>query len=163
MQIHVSHMLDISRMLGDGTEVPSIIESSEAPEGAVSKDLLISVVEDDHSVRASIGRLMRSFGYPVEDFPSAVAFIGSPRLDDTRCLIADVHMPLMTGIELHRWLVDAGRAIPTILITAYPDSVARADALNDGVVGYLHKPFNAEDLLRCVRTALERGELRGQS
>src|SRR5208282_2984927 len=95
---------------------------------------LVSVVEDDQFFRESMRRLMRSFGYNVETFPSAADFLASPRLGETACLIADVHMPAMTGLELHRQLIDAGYPIPTILLTAYPDDGARARALNDGVV-----------------------------
>lgn len=101
---------------------------------------------------------MRSFGYTVEAFPSAADFLVFPRLDETGCLIADVHMPAMTGVELHRRLVEAGRAIPTILITAFPDNAVRARALADGVVCYLTKPFDDEDLIRCVRTAIDGGK-----
>ena len=84
--------------------------------------LLVSVVEDDQFFRESMRRLMRSFGYRVEAFPSAADFLASPRLGETACLIADVHMPAMTGLELHRRLIEMGYAIPTILVTAYPDS-----------------------------------------
>ena len=118
-------------------------------------EFLISIVDDDQFLRESIGRLMRSFGYSVEVFPSAADFLAFPRLDETSCLVADVHMPTMTGVELYRWLIKAGRAIPTILITAYPDSAVHARALDDGVVAYLHKPFDDEELMRCVRIALE--------
>jgi CheY-like chemotaxis protein len=69
---------------------------------------------------------MRSLGYTVEAFPSAADFLASPRLSETACLIADVHMPAMTGIELYLHLIEAGRAIPTILVTAYPNDVERA-------------------------------------
>lgn len=124
----------------------------------VPKQLLISVVDDDQVVRASIRRLVRSFGYTVEAFPSAADFLAFPHLDETGCLIADVHMPGMTGVELHRRLVEAGRSIPTILITAYPDNAVRARALADGVLCYLSKPFDDEDLIRCVRTALTPGK-----
>jgi len=98
------------------------------------KASLVSVVEDDQFFRESMRRLMRSLGYSVEAFPSAADFLASPRLVETACLIADVHMPAMTGLELHRRLIDAGNAIPTILVTAYPDDNVRARALNDGVV-----------------------------
>jgi FixJ family two-component response regulator len=118
------------------------------------KEQLVSVVEDDRFFRDSMGRLMRSLGYTVEAFPSAADFLASPRLAETACLIADVHMPAMTGIELYRHLVDAGRAIPTILVTAYPSDVDRARALNDGVVGYLRKPVDEQNLLQCLRAAL---------
>lgn len=116
---------------------------------------LISIVEDDPLVRASVRRLMRSFGYTVEAFPSAADFLASPRMDETACLIADINMPEMTGIELYRRLVETKRPIPTILITAYPDDAVRTRALNEGVLCYLTKPFDDEDLLRCIRTALD--------
>jgi FixJ family two-component response regulator len=124
----------------------------------MSKSVLVSVVEDDRFFRESMGRLMRSLGYTVEAFPSAGDFLASPRLSETACLIADVHMPVMTGIELYRHLIDAGRAIPTILVTAYPNDVDRARALNDGVTCYLRKPVDEQQLTRCLRAALTSGE-----
>jgi FixJ family two-component response regulator len=122
------------------------------------KKPLVSVVEDDQFFRDSMGRLMRSMGYAVESFPSAADFLASPRLAETDCLIADVHMPVMTGIELYRQLVDAEHAIPTILVTAYPNDADRVRALNDGIVCYLRKPINEEHLKRCLREALDSGK-----
>jgi FixJ family two-component response regulator len=119
---------------------------------------LVSVVEDDQFFRESMRRLMRSLGYDVAAFPSAADFLASPRLAETVCLIADVHMPKMTGFELHEHLIEAGYAIPTILVTAYPDDVDRTRALNDGVVGYLRKPLDERHLIRCLRAALQSGE-----
>ena len=118
---------------------------------------LVSVVEDDQFFRESMTRLMRSLGCSVEAFPSAADFLASPRLVETACLIADVHMPAMTGLELYRHLIDAGYAIPTILVTAYPDDDVRARALNDGVVCYLRKPVDEKHLMRCLRAALHSG------
>jgi FixJ family two-component response regulator len=126
--------------------------------GGVMKKLLVSVVEDDRFFRDSMGRLMRSLGYTVEAFPSAADFLASPRLAETTCLIADVHMPAMTGVELYRHLIEAGYTIPTILVTAHPDDVDRARALDDGVVCYLRKPVDEQRLIRCLRAALEPGE-----
>ena len=122
------------------------------------KKQLVSVVEDDQYFRESMRRLMRSLSYNVEAFSSAADFLASPRLIETTCLIADVHMPAMTGVELHRHLIEAGYTIPTILVTAYPDDVDRARALNDGVVCYLRKPVDEQRLIRCLRAALESGE-----
>ena len=119
---------------------------------------LVSVIEDDQFFRESMRRLMRSLGYDVAAFPSAADFLASPRLAETACLIADVHMPAMTGLELYQHLIEAGYAIPTILVTAYPDDVVRARALNDGVVCYLRKPVDEQHLIRCLRAALESGE-----
>ena len=93
-----------------------------------------------------------------EAFSSAADLLASPRLIETTCLIADVHMPAMTGVELHSHLIEAGYTIPTILVTAYPDEVDRARALNDGVVCYLRKPVDEQHLIRCIRAALESGE-----
>ena len=118
------------------------------------KEPLVAVVEDDQFFRESMKRLMRSLGYAVEAFASAAAFLASPRLAETAVLIADMHMPAMTGVELNKHLVDAGYAIPTILVTAYPDEGVREQALKDGVFCYLSKPVDDEDLERCLRSAL---------
>jgi FixJ family two-component response regulator len=127
-------------------------------EAVLLKESLISIVDDDQAVRGSIRRLMRSLGFTAETFGSAAAFLVSPSLDQTACLIADINMPEMTGVELYRRLTDTGHAIPTILITAYPDETARVWALSNGVICYLPKPFEEADLLLCVREALARGE-----
>jgi FixJ family two-component response regulator len=124
----------------------------------MTKKSLISVVDDDQYFRESMRRLMRSLGYTAEDFASAGAFLASPRLAETACLITDVHMPAMTGVELYRHLMDTGRAVPTVLVTAYPNDVDRARALNDGVVCYLRKPVDEQDLKRCLRIALTSAE-----
>ena len=127
------------------------------------KKPLISVVEDDRFFRESMARFIRSLGYGVAPFPSAAEFLASARLSETMCLIADVHMPAMTGIELCRHLKDAGRAIPTILVTGYPNDDDRARAINDGVVCYLPKPVDEQDLLQCLRTALIVGNAPAQN
>ncbi len=121
------------------------------------KRSLVSVVEDDQFFRESMKRLMRSLGYRVEAFASAADFLASPRLGETACLIADVNMPVMTGIELYRHLCDAGHAIPTILVTAFPNDVQRTRALNDGVVCYLSKSVDEQHLKRCLQAALTSG------
>jgi FixJ family two-component response regulator len=116
--------------------------------------LLVSVVEDDLFFRDSMRRLMRSLGYPVEVFPSAADFLASPRLLETACLISDVQMPVMSGLELYRNLIDTGHKIPTILITAYPNDADRDRALDDGVVCYLSKPVDETRLIRCLYDVL---------
>jgi FixJ family two-component response regulator len=118
------------------------------------KAFLVSVVEDDRFFRDSMRRLMKSLGYSAEAFSSAADFLASPRLVETACLIADVNMPAMTGIELYKHLIETGHAIPTILVTAYPDDGARALALKEGVICYLRKPVDEEQLKRCLRSAL---------
>jgi FixJ family two-component response regulator len=124
----------------------------------MSKSLLVSVVEDDQSFRESMSMLLSSFGYGVEAFPSAADFLASPRVSETACLIADVNMPGMTGIELYQRLVDAGHAIPTILMTAYPNDVDRNRALSDGIICYLRKPVDDQHLMGCLRVALASDE-----
>ena len=120
---------------------------------------LVSIVDDDQFFRESMRRLMRSLGYTVEAFQSAADFLASHRLGETACLIADVQMPGMTGIDLYSHLISAGHAIPTILVTAYPDDADRSRTLNDGVICYLRKPVDERRLLQCLRTALPSGEL----
>lgn len=115
---------------------------------------LISIVDDDESFREAMTSLMKSVGFPVEAFSSAEEFLASTRLEDTSCLIADVHMPGMTGIELHQRLVNSGHTIPMILITAYPDDNVRARASAAGVICYLSKTFDDDELLGYVRAAL---------
>ena len=124
---------------------------------------LVTIVEDDQFFRESLRRLIRSQGYLVEAFPSAADFLESPCLIQTACVIADVNMPAMSGIELHRHLVNGGRSIPTILVTAYPNDTDRARALNDGVVCYLRKPIDDEHLIRCLRAALPSVEVPAES
>ena len=126
----------------------------ELQAGSVVSQHLIAIVDDDEPFREAMTSLMKSLGFEVEAFSSAEAFLGSPHLGSTSCLIADVHMPAMTGIELHRQLVASGRTIPVILITAYPDDNVRARALAAGVICYLSKTFDDDALLGFVRSAL---------
>src|SRR4029077_1680161 len=106
-------------------------------------------------MREAIKGLMKSLGYTSHAFASAEEFLNSCQIPRTSCLIADVQMTGMTGLELHRHLVASGAAIPTILITAYPDDSVRERALEDGVVGYLSKPFKENDLLTCISSSLD--------
>ena len=103
-------------------------------------------------------KLVTLLGYTVEAFASATDFLKSPLVAETDCLVADVQMPGMTGVELHKHLVEAGRAIPTILVTAYPNEAVRNRALKDGVVCYLPKPVDDDHLERCLRSALQSGK-----
>jgi FixJ family two-component response regulator len=118
---------------------------------------LISIVDDDELYRDSVRKLVKLLGYTVETFPSAADFLASRLLSETDCLIADVHMPGMTGVELHGQLIKLGYAIPTILVTAYPDEAVRKQALKDGVFCYLSKPVDDGELESCLRTVLKGG------
>ena len=119
------------------------------------KPRLISIVDDDQPFRDSMRKLVTLLGYTVETFPSAADLLGSPLLSETACLVTDIQMPGMTGTELHRRLIDAGYAIPTILVTAYPDEAARERALKDGVLCYLGKPVDDDHLERCLRSVVQ--------
>jgi FixJ family two-component response regulator len=119
------------------------------------KKPVIAIVDDDESVREAIMSLLRAVGFTSEAYPCAEDFLTSGRLQRTSCLIADVRMPGMSGLELHRRLVLSGNPIPTVLITAHPDDGARARALEAGIIGYLIKPFDDDDLLGCIRSALD--------
>lgn len=120
----------------------------------MSNHLLISIIDDDQPFRESMRRLIRSLGYSVAVFPSAADFLAFSRIRETSCLITDVQMPAMTGVQLHRHLIEAGYAIPTILITAHPSEVERVRAMKDGVLCYLRKPVDAQILSGCLHAAL---------
>lgn len=115
---------------------------------------LVAIVDDDESARSSIMGLVRALGFGAACFAGAAEFLGSPERRHARCLIADVRMPGMGGIELYRRLAASGAAIPTILVTAYPDAVTRAHARDIGIGCYLAKPFPSDDLLRCLLRAV---------
>ena len=132
--------------------------AEKVAEAAMPKPTLIAVVEDDQPFRESMRKLMTLLGYTVEAFSSAADFLKSPVLTKTGCLVTDVQMPGMSGVELHRHLVKKGHVIPTILVTAYPDEITRNRVLKDGVLCYLSKPVDDEQLERCVRSALESGK-----
>src|SRR5262249_7493842 len=120
-------------------------------------------VDDDQFFRESMRKLVILMGYTVEAFSSAADFLVSPLLPETACLIADIHMPGATGVELHGRLTNLGYAIPTILVTAYPDEAVRERALKDGVICYLSKPLDDEELERCIRAALRRNAIEESS
>jgi FixJ family two-component response regulator len=124
-------------------------------------DTVISVIDDDPSVREGLRDLLTALGFVAAVFDSAVDFIDSGRLPDTACLIADMQLPGMSGLELHQNLTVFGITLPTILITAFPDERDRARALAAGVCCYLTKPFSETDLVACIRTALARREPQG--
>jgi FixJ family two-component response regulator len=124
----------------------------------MTKRTLISIVEDDQHFRESMRKLVKVLGYSVEVFPSALEFLVSPCVTETDCLLADVQMPGMTGVELHRHLIETGRPIPTILVTAYPNEAVRSRALREGVLCYLPKPVDDEHLERCLRSAVQSGK-----
>ena len=115
---------------------------------------LISVIDDDESVRRTTSRLIESFGFRAAAFESAESFLSSGHLNDTSCLIVDVQMPGMNGLQLQSQLAAAGCNIPIIFITAFDDKESRRRAMQAGAVAFLGKPFNDEQLLESIRLAL---------
>ena len=115
---------------------------------------LIAVVDDDDSVRESLRGLFRSVGFAAQGFASAAAFLQSNDLPRTDCVILDVRMPGMGGLELQRRLVASHPEMPVIFMTAHVDAPTRCLALSGGAVDYLIKPFSEEALLDAVRAAL---------
>lgn len=122
----------------------------------MSKQSMISIVDDDQSFRDSMRRLVKSLGYSSAAFASAAEFLASPRIAATDCLVADIHMPDMSGVELFRHLVETGRGMPTILVTAYPDDRVQKQMLSEGVECYLRKPLEEAALIDCLRSAVTR-------
>ena len=116
---------------------------------------VISVIDDDASIRTAINNLLRSLGYIVHVFPSAEAFLHSAQLSNTWCVIADVRMPAMSGVELQSRLRGEGNRVPFVFITAVPEESVRARALEDGAICFLTKPFDEERLISCLDRAVE--------
>jgi FixJ family two-component response regulator len=121
------------------------------------------IVDDDGSMRRAARRLIKSSGFAVETFASAEDFLASGRLDATACLVLDVQMPGLNGLELQSRLISDGHQIPTIFITAFDDENVRAQALGAGAVGFLVKPFEEADLLNGINLELQRQEIAPRS
>ena len=115
---------------------------------------LISVIDDDESFRVATDSLLRARGYVVHTFASAAEFLGSPLLDAISCVITDVQMPDISGLQLQILLRDQGRTVPIIFITAFPEESARVRAMREGAVCFLSKASKASALIRCIEEAL---------
>ena len=120
--------------------------------------VVISIVDDDELSRDAISRLIRSLGYATATFASAEEFLHSGRVSETACLVSDVQMPGMSGLELQDWLKARGPQLPIIFITAFPETEARRRALAGGALGFLDKPFSEETLMACLDQALPTGK-----
>jgi len=116
---------------------------------------LISIVDDDEALRNSLDDLVQSIGFRTQGFASAEAFLSSNQARDTACLILDVRMPGMNGLDLQSWIIAASWCIPIVFITSHVDDVARARALEAGAVAFLYKPFREEELLNGIDVALK--------
>ena len=117
---------------------------------------VISIVDDDESVRTALKSLIDSVGFRAEVFCSGEEFLKSPFLSQTDCLIADVRMPGMTGLELQERLHAAGASVPIVFISAHDDKEARARGLRAGAIDFLQKPFSEESLLGAIGAGLDK-------
>ncbi len=117
---------------------------------------VIAIVDDDESTRVGLGNLVRSLGYVVCVFASAQAFLQSPELFNVWCVIADVSMPDMSGVQLQSLLRRQGNQLPFIFITAVPEDNSRKRAINDGAICFLTKPLDEDALIACLNAAVER-------
>ena len=120
-------------------------------EGAV-----ISIIDDDASLRTATLRLLKAMGFAAHAFASAQEFLESPRLSDTSCVIADVEMSGMSGVKLQEHLIARGYTTPMIFITAFPEERIREQAMKAGAIAFLIKPFDESRLLECIKQALGR-------
>ena len=121
---------------------------------------LISIVDDDEWIRGALEALVRSLGFATRTFASAEVFLQSSVVGETRCLILDVQLPKMSGVELQHHFSHLRFDIPIIFITAYPDERVKARALNGGAICFLHKPVDLQGrrLVDCLHAALDRGK-----
>lgn len=123
--------------------------------GIVKNIPIIAVVDDDEAVRNATEMLVRSLGYRASTFASADEFLKSDQVHDISCLISDLRMPGLSGIELQDRLIASGHRIPIIFITGHPEDSARARAMKAGAVGFMSKPYNVEHLIACLDKALK--------
>lgn len=121
---------------------------------------LIAVVDDDMSIRSAMQDLLRAAGFSSVAFSNATSFLDSAQRDSITCLVADMRMPGMSGIELHEHLAATGAGIPTIIITAHAEELSRERLRESGVTCFLIKPFAPDELLECVRKAVARSRAR---
>lgn len=118
---------------------------------------LVAVVDDDKSIRNATQDLLKAAGFSAAAFADAESFLNSTSRANTACVVADMRMPGMTGLELHQQLLAAGQGIPTIIMTAHPEEITQTRARDAGITCFLIKPFEPDELLGCIRAALARG------
>ena len=119
---------------------------------------LVAIVDDDKSIRNATSDLLKAAGFTPAAFEDAESFLEWPTRAGVACLVADMRMPGMSGLELYEALIAAGHAIPTVIITAHPEETTQSRARAAGICCYLSKPFSPEDLLACVGEALARSQ-----
>jgi FixJ family two-component response regulator len=125
------------------------------PSSALPSSVRITIIDDDEFVREAVERLIRSLGYDAEMFASAEDYLSQSHVASTQCLITDVHMSGLTGVELQTHLIAAGYRIPVIFMSGYSEDAVRATAIRNGAVGFLNKPIRVADLIECLNKALK--------
>jgi FixJ family two-component response regulator len=150
---------DIGACLGcigfEANRAPSSHRVSAVTGGPGLARIDVAVIEDDESVREATKHLLQLLGYATASFTSAEDFLKSGRVRDTACLITDVHLPGMSGVELQSRLIVESHHIPIIFITAFPEEAIRARVLEDGAIAYLSKPLQEQSLITCLDQALK--------
>jgi FixJ family two-component response regulator len=126
-----------------------------SPESEMSEEALISIIDDDASARDGIQQLVESLGYKAMTFNSAEHFLKSTVISATTCLITDMQMPGLSGLELQETLRSQGYCTPVIVITAFPNERNRKRAVDGGAVGFLSKPFDEASLVKCLAAAIK--------
>ena len=126
--------------------------------GKMAERPLVVIVDDDQSLRNATRDLLKAAGFSTATFEDAESFLGSASRASAACLVADMRMPGMTGLELYQALVASGEGIPTVIITAHPDEPTQSRAREAGITCYLSKPFAPDDLLECVGEALAKSQ-----
>ena len=137
-----------------GNQVGVVEQNSSTRPEESAESPLIAVIDDDASFNTAIGRLLRLWGFRTQSFASAEEFLRSGDLNGTSCVIADVRMPAMSGVELQAHLRAEGHCVPFIFITAFPVEISRARALKAGAICFLTKPFDGDVLIECLESAL---------
>ena len=125
----------------------------------MAKRPLVAIVDDDESIRNATRDLLRAAGFSTATYEDAESFFSGSDLATTSCLVADMRMPGMTGLELYQTLVASGKDIPTVIITAHPEEVTQSRAREVGISCFLSKPFAPDDLIECVQLALAKSQL----
>ena len=126
--------------------------------GKMAERPLVVIVDDDQSLRNATRDLLKAAGFSTATFEDAESFLGSASRASAACLVADMRMPGMTGLELYQALVASGDRIPTVIITAHPEELTQSRARDAGITCYLSKPFAPDDLLECVGEALAKSQ-----
>lgn len=121
-----------------------------------SRPPVVSIIDDDKSMRAATNRLVRSLGFEAYTFASAEEFLLSPHLYDSSCAIVDIRMPGMSGVALQSHLKDKRRDLPIIFITAFPEDAVRTQTMDAGAIAFLSKPFDGKAIIKCLGAALKK-------